>query len=119
MKINTLINKEPGYAICSIENMKIFKKLRDSFLKNLKIPHKYKKNINNARVQIAKMSKAEINRSMINFLTFNKNLSEMMINSCPKLIKDLCGKDLFIQRRAHTTINVPGNEHTNSGHITK
>ena len=112
MKINTLINKEPGYAICSIENMKIFKKLRDSFLKNLKIPQKYKKNINNARVQIAKMSKAEINRSMINFLTFNKNLSEMMINSCPKLIKDLCGKDLFIQRRAHTTINVPGNEHT-------
>ena len=28
------------------------------------------------------------------------------------MIKDLCGKDLFIQRRAHTTINVPGNEHT-------
>ncbi len=112
MKIIDLINNEPGYAICSIENMKIFKKLRDSFLKNLKLPNKYKKNINNARVQIAKMSKAEINRSMINFLTFNKNLSEMMINSCPKLIKDLCGKDLFIQRRAHTTINVPGNEHT-------
>ena len=112
MKINDLINKKPGYAICTIENMKIFKKLRDSFLKNLKLPHKYKKNINNARVQIAKMSKAEINRSMINFLTFNKNLSEMMINSCPNLIKNLCGKDLFIQRRAHTTINVPGNEHT-------
>ena len=36
----------------------------------------------------------------------------MMIKSCPKIIKDLCGKDLFIQRRAHTTINVPGNEHT-------
>ena len=111
MKIIDLINNEPGYAICSIENMKIFKKLRDSFLKNLKLPNKYKKNINYARVQISKMSKAEINRSMINFLTFNKNLSEMMINSCPKLIKDLCGKDLFIQRRAHTTINVPGNEH--------
>ena len=58
------------------------------------------------------MSKAEINRSMINFLTFNKKISEMMINSCPNLIKNLCGKDLFIQRRAHTTINVPGNEHT-------
>ena len=28
------------------------------------------------------------------------------------MIKNLCGKDLFIQRRAHTTINVPGNEHT-------
>ncbi len=112
MNINNLINIEPGYAIFSIENIKIFKKLRDSFLKNLKLPNRHKKNINNAREQIAKMSKAEINRSMINFLTFNKNLSEMMIKSCPKLIKDLCGKDLFIQRRAHTTINVPGNEHT-------
>ena len=33
MKINDLINKKPGYAICTIENMKIFKKLRDSFKK--------------------------------------------------------------------------------------
>ena len=56
------------------------------------------------------MSKAEINKSMINFLTFNKNLSEMMINSFPNLIENLCGKELFIQRRAHTTINVPGDD---------
>ena len=119
MKINNLINKAPGYAIYSIENMGIFKKLRNSFLKNLKLPNKHKRNMNDARERIAKMSKAEINRSMINFLTFNKNLSEMMVNSCPKLIKDLCGRDLFIQRRAHTTINVPGNEHTNSGHTTR
>ena len=55
----------------------------NSFLKNLKLPNKYKKNINNARAQMAKMSKAEINRSMINFLTFNKNLSEMMIKFLP------------------------------------
>ena len=56
------------------------------------------------------MNKAEVNKTMINFLTFNKNLSEMMINSFPKLIQSLCGKDLFIQRRAHTTINVPGDD---------
>ena len=49
---------------------------------------------------------------VINFLTFNKNLSEMMINSFPALIEKLCGKELFIQRRAHTTINAPGDDQT-------
>ena len=44
---------------------------------------------------------------MINLLSFT-NLSEMIINSCPKLVENLCGKELFIQRRAHTIINVPG-----------
>lgn len=112
MKIHNLINTEPGYAIISIENMNNFIKLRNSFLKNLRLPKKHKKNINDARSQIAKMSKAELNRSMIDFLTFNKNISEIMINSCPKLIKNLCGNKLFIQRRAHTTINVPGKDHT-------
>ena len=29
----------------------------------------------------------------------NKNLSELMINSCSNLIKDLCGSNLFIQRK--------------------
>ena len=72
MKINNLINKAPGYAIYSIENMGIFKKLRNSFLKNLKLPNKHKRNMNDARERIAKMSKAEINRSMINFLTLTK-----------------------------------------------
>ena len=50
---------------------------------------------------MAKMSKGEINKSMINFLTFNKNLSEMMINSCPNLIKKLCGKKL-LYNEGHT-----------------
>ena len=35
-----------------------------------------------------------------------------MINSCPSLVETLCGKELFIQRRAHTIINVPGSEHS-------
>ena len=69
-----------------------------------------KKNIDTVRKEIAKMSKGEINKSMIDFLTFNKNLSEMMINSFPNLIENLCGKELFIQRRAHTTINAPGDD---------
>ena len=36
------------------------------------------------------------------------NLSEMIINSCPNLVESLCGKELFLQRRAHTVVNVPG-----------
>ena len=44
------------------------------------------------------MNKVEINRAMIKLLSFT-NLSEMIILSCPKMIKKLCGKELFIQRR--------------------
>ena len=32
----------------------------------------------------------------------------MIVNSCPSLAETLCGKELFIQRRAHVIINVPG-----------
>ena len=53
------------------------------------------------------MNKVEINRAMIKLLSFT-NLSEMIILSCPKMIKNLCGKELFIQRRAHVIINLPG-----------
>ena len=101
----------PGYAVCPIENLQLFKKLRDSFVEKMNISTKSKKNINVVRKAMAKMSKAEINRSMINLLTFT-NLSGMMINSCPSLVETLCGKELFIQRRAHTIINVPGSEHS-------
>ena len=101
----------PGYAVCPIENMQLFKKLRDSFVEKMNISTESKKNINVVRKAMAKMSKAEINRSMINLLTFT-DLSDMMINSCPSLVETLCGKELFIQRRAHTIINVPGSEHS-------
>ena len=33
-----------------------------------------------------------------------------MVSSFKNLIKKLCGKKLFIQRRAHTTINAPGED---------
>ena len=108
--INKEINEGLGYAICSVEKPELFEKLRDSFVDSIKIKSSSKKNINTVRKEIAKMSKAEINRSMIDFLSFNKNLSEMMVNSFPELIKKLCGKELFIQRRAHTTINAPGDD---------
>ena len=100
-----------GCAVCPIENMQLFKKVRASFVDKMNISSKSEKNVNVVRKAMAKMSKAEINRSMINLLTFT-NLSDMMINSCPSLVESLCGKELFIQRRAHTIINVPGTEHS-------
>ena len=103
---NQLIHGQ-GYAIIPVENMKEFRKLRDSFVKRANISNGSEKNINLVRKAMAKMSKAEINRSMIDLLKFT-NLSEMMIELFPKLIESLCGKELFIQRRAHTIINVPG-----------
>ena len=104
--INQLEKK--GYAVCKVENFKIFKALQDSFIKNINFSNSKKKTIEDVRKYFAKMNKAEINKSMINFITFNKNLSELMVKSFPNLIKELCGKELFVQRRAHTTINVPG-----------
>ena len=101
------LNKN-GYAVCKVENFKIFKALQNSFIKNIRVSNSKKKTIEDVRKYFAKMNKAEINKSMINFITFNKNLSELMIKSFPNLIKELCGKELFVQRRAHTTINVPG-----------
>ena len=101
----------PGYAVCPITDMQLFKKLKDSFIEKINIPSDSEKDINVVRKAVVKMSKAEINRSTINLLTFT-NLSEMMINSCQNLVESLCGKELFIQRRAFTIINVPGKEHS-------
>ena len=98
-----------GYAVIPIENMKAFIELRDSFIERINIPNGSEKNIDFVRKAIAKMSKAEINTSMIDLLKFT-NLSEMIINSCPKLVESLCGKELFIQRRATIIMNVPGEE---------
>ena len=98
-----------GYTVYPIENMQLFKKLRDSFINKINIPTESKKNINTVRRALVKMSYAEINRSRINLLTFS-DLSDMMINSCSSLVETLCGKELFIQRRAHIIFNVPGKE---------
>jgi len=91
--------------------MQVLQNLSDLFIDKMNITVESEKDINVVRKEVAKMSQAEINRSMINLLTFT-NLSEMMINSCTSLVESLCGKELFIQRRAHTIINVPGKEHS-------
>lgn len=109
MDLNKELVTGRGYSAFSIENMDLFEKLRTSFINRINISNRSHKNINTVRKAMAKMSKAEINKSMINLLKFT-NLSEMMINSCSKLVESLCGKELFIQRRAHTIINVPGED---------
>ena len=96
-----------GYSVFSIKKMDIFEKLRDCFIDRMNISNAHGTNITKVRKSLAKMTKAEINKSMINLLSFT-DLSEMLINSCSNIIELLCGKELFIQRRAHTIINVPG-----------
>ncbi len=107
---NELVNGR-GYAVCPIENMHYFNKIRDSFVEKIEIPKKYKKNIDGVRAAFAKMTKAEINSTMISMLSFT-DISEIMIKSCQNVVEALCGKELFIQRRAHTVINVPSSEHS-------
>ena len=105
---NELING-CGFAIMPIENMKIFNQLRDNFLNKMGNLNELEKNIDGLRKKTAKMTNSEINKSMINLLSFN-DASEIMIKSCQGLVEDLCGKDLFIQRRANTIFNLPGKD---------
>ena len=105
---NKLLDDQ-GYAIVPVENMDLLNKIKMSFIEKLNIPKSSKKSFNTVREEIAKMSKAEINRSMIDLLKLN-NLSEIIVNSFPSLIKNLCGKKLFIQRRATIIMNVPEEE---------
>jgi sporadic carbohydrate cluster 2OG-Fe(II) oxygenase len=99
----------PGYAVCSIENIQLFKESRDLLVERVNVSKDPEKNIDVVRKTIAKMSKGEINKAMVGLLSLT-NLSEMIINSCPNLVETLCGKELFIQRRANTIFNVPGKE---------
>ena len=96
-----------GYEIIQIENLNVMDELRNSFIAKINENLKAENNIDAIRKKLATLSKAEINNAMVGLLSFS-DLSEMMIKSCPKLIKSLCGEELFIQRRAHTIINLPG-----------
>ena len=109
MNLHQKITNGPGYAIIPIEDMKTFKKLRNAFIKKMKDSNKSNKNFDELRKKMVDMSNIEINKTMVNLLSFS-NASEMMINSCRGVIKSLCGKDLFIQRRANTIFNLPGKD---------
>ena len=103
---NELVNGK-GYSVISIKHIHILENLRKEFIERIYSDNKSNKDISDVRRLLAKMSKAEINKSMISLLSF-ANLSDMMIDACSDIVEELCGKDLFIQRRAHTIINVPG-----------
>ena len=103
---NELVNGY-GYSVFSIKNMHILENLRKEFVDRIFNSNNSNKNISDVRRLFAQMSKAEINKSMVSLLSFT-NLSEMMIDACSDIVEELCGKELFIQRRAHTIINVPG-----------
>ena len=79
MDIVKKINSGPGYAICDVENTIILKELRESFIRSMTKKDKTIKDINEIRREIAKMSKGEINKIMINFLTHNKKAPYLII----------------------------------------
>ena len=104
-QFDTKYLEQNGYQIIDIENLDLFNQLRVSLIKKLNLSDKT--NIEHARIEIAKMSKAEVNKSMISLLKKN-NLSEMMVNAFPNLIKKVCSEELFLQRRATIVMNLPG-----------
>ncbi len=96
-----------GYAIVKIDDLDKFKYLRDIFLERMGLEGE--RNIANLRKKIAKMKNHEVNKAMVNLLSFNE-ASEIMIKSCKKIVEELCGKELLIQRRANTIFNLPGED---------
>ena len=95
-----------GFKIIKIPNLKKFKYLRNSFLNKMGLR---KKNINYLRKTLATLKNHQVNKTMVKLLSFNE-ASEMMIESCNSIIKELCGKSLLIQRRANTIFNLPGED---------
>ena len=96
-----------GFAVVKIPNLKKFKFLRDSFVKKMNIKGDNK--ILKLRQMLASMKNYEINKAMVKLLSFSE-ASEIMIESCSEIIKDLCGKKILIQRRANTIFNLPGED---------
>lgn len=109
MNVREQLVNGPGYCICTIDNIQLFEKLRDSFVNSVEIPTEKIENIGSLRKLLLNMSLAEINRARVSLLKLN-HISEMMVESCANLVETLCGIELFIQRRANIIFNIPGNQ---------
>ena len=109
MSLEKEIINGKGYKILPISNVKKFNKLRDEFIKKLRNFSSEKK-IDKLRYQLAKMSKFQVNELMVSLLAFEK-ASEILVESCKDIVKTLCGKKIFLQRRAITVFNLPGQKH--------
>ena len=107
MSLKEKIINGSGYSVVKIDDLDQFKKLRDIFIDRMGLDGV--KNITNLREKMSKMNNHEINKAMVNLLSFNE-ASEIMIKSCKKIVKELCGEELLIQRRANTIFNLPGEE---------
>ena len=106
MSLAKQVIKSPGYSITKIPNIKKFNQLRDKFIEKMGIEKK-SGDINSIRKDIALMNNAEVNKAMINLLSFDE-ASEMMIDACGDIIKELSGSEILIQRRANNIFNLPG-----------
>ena len=107
MDLKKKIIHGPGFSIAKINDIKKFENLRENFLNKMGI--KREEDISFLRKKIALMNKHEINQAMVGLLSFNE-ASEIMIDSCSKIVEELCGKELLIQRRANTIFNLPGKD---------
>ena len=110
MNISEQLRSGLGYSICDVDDINVLERLRDLFADVVDISMTSKrKNINELRKSLLGMSLAEINRIRVSLLKHN-NISDMVIESCADLVEKLCGRDLFIQRRANVIFNIPGRE---------
>jgi sporadic carbohydrate cluster 2OG-Fe(II) oxygenase len=107
MNLKKEIISGSGFVIAKIPDLKKFEYLRETFLNKMNLDGE--KDIFVLRKKIAKMKNHEINKAMVNLLSFNE-ASEIMIKSCKKIVEELCGKELLIQRRANTIFNLPGED---------
>ena len=107
MNLKKEIISGSGFAIAKIPDLKKFEYLRDTFMNKMNLDGK--KDILVLRKKLAQMKNHEINKAMVSLLSFNE-ASEIMIESCNKIVEELCGKQLLIQRRANTIFNLPGEE---------
>ena len=102
----------PGFEKIQFENLEPLNLLRNDIVKSMSPKSsKFYFNIDLLRRKLAKMNDKQINQQMLKFLK-NNDISEKIINSCPKIIKKLSGSKLFLQRRAHVIIKTPGNKNS-------
>lgn len=101
--LKTLVHGD-GFAIQKIDNMDLFSKLRQEFLERMEMESS---EISVLRENLAVMNKFEINQYMLKLLNFN-DASQIMAESCKDIIKNICGDQIFLQRRANIIFNLPG-----------
>ena len=70
MNLKKEIISGPGFAIVKISDLKKFEYLRDTFLNKMDLDEK--KDILSLRKKLALMKNHEINKAMVNLLSFNE-----------------------------------------------